>query len=165
MSAGFFVFILILLSKTVDDIHWAPSLRHNLKIKSEILQMKNVKTEMEEEISRLFANFIKEQLGEHSTSVKTYLSSNTFTIRSDNCFAAGEKKLIQNEKHWQLLKEVKSREFEQVEPVLKEILKELIGCQILNIYSIVGQDGVRFGFFILQENLENKLLKTGDISP
>jgi len=121
--------------------------------------MKNVKTRMEEQISRLFGNFLKEQLGEHATSVKTYLSSNTFTIRSDNCFAAGEKKLVQNEKYWQLLKEVKSREFEQVESVLKEKLTELTGCQVLNIYSIMGQDGARLGFFILQENLENKLLK------
>lgn len=51
------------------------------------MPMKNVKIEMEAQISRLFGNFLKEQLGEHVSSVKTYLSSNTFTIRSDDCLA------------------------------------------------------------------------------
>ncbi|MBC8186074.1 DUF2294 family protein [candidate division KSB1 bacterium] len=126
--------------------------------------MKNFKTEMEQQISKLFDNFLKKQLGEHATSIMTYLAGNTFTVRSDNCFAAGEKKLIQHEKHWQLLKEVKSREFEKVEPVLKDQLKELTGCQVLNIYSIVGLDGTRLGFFILKENLEKKLLKGEEVS-
>lgn len=122
--------------------------------------MQKIKTEIEKQISRVVADFLNEQLGEHASSVTTLLSGNMFSVRADNCLAPGEKKLVQNEKHWYLLQEVKTRQFEKVKPLLKEQLEELTDCKILNIYSIVGQDGVRFEFFTLSQNLENKLLKT-----
>ncbi|MFQ5709637.1 MAG: Na-translocating system protein MpsC family protein [bacterium] len=127
--------------------------------------MSRFKTEMEANISRAFNNFQKEQLGEHAASVTTYLSSNMFTVRADNCLAPGEQNLVQNEKHWQLLQEVKTRQFEKVRPLLKERLEELIGCKILSIYSIVSQDGVRFAVFTLSESLENELSKTKETLP
>jgi len=83
-----------------------------------------------------------------------------FTVRADNCLAPGEQRFVQNEKYWQLLQEVKSRQFEKVKPLLKACLEELTGCKILNIYSIVSQDGVRFEVFTLSDNLESKLSKT-----
>ena len=122
--------------------------------------MRRFKHELEQEISAVFFNFLQEQLGEHAASVTTFLSGNTFTVRADNCLAPGEQRLVQNEKHWQLLQEVKTRQFEKVKPLLKQQLEELTGCKILNIYSIVGQDGVRFEVITLSKNLENKLPKT-----
>ncbi len=122
--------------------------------------MSRFKTETEDNISRAFDNFLKEQLGEHATSVTTYLSGHMLTVRADNCLAPGEQNLVQNEKHWQLLQEVKTRQFEKVKPLLKERLEELTGCKILNIYSIVSQDGVRFEVFTLRDNLKSKLSKT-----
>jgi len=127
--------------------------------------MRRFKTEMENNISRAFDNFLKEQLGEHATSVTTYLSGHMLTVRADNCLAPGEQKLVQNEKHWQLLQEVKARQFEKVKPLLKQQLQELTGCKILKIYSLVGQDGNRFEVFTLSENLENKLQKSKDVAP
>ncbi len=121
--------------------------------------MSRFKTEMEDNISRAFDNFLKEQLGEYATSVTTYLSGNMFTVRADDCLAPGEQRLVQNEKHWQLLQEVKTRQFEKVKPLLKERLEELTGCKILKIYSLVGQDGNRFEVFTLSDNLENRLSK------
>ena len=122
--------------------------------------MSRFKTEIEDNISRAFNNFQIEQLGEHPTLVTTYLSGNMFTVRADNCLAPGEQRFVQNEKYWQLLQEVKSRQFEKVKPLLKACLEELTGCKILNIYSIVSQDGVRFEVFTLSDNLESKLSKT-----
>ena len=127
--------------------------------------MSRFKTEMENNISRVFENFLKEQLGEHATSVTTYLSGSMLTVRADNCLAPGEQNLVQNEKHWQLLQEVKARQFEKVKPLLKQQLQELTGCKILKIYSLVGQDGNRFEVFTLSENLENKLQKSKDVAP
>ncbi len=126
--------------------------------------MQKMKTEIEKEISRLFDNFLREQLGEQASFVTTFLSGNMFAVRADDCFAPGEQKLVQKEQHWPLLQEVKAQQFEQVKALLKEQLEELTGCKILNIYSVVGRDGVRFDFFTLSENLESKLLKTGERS-
>lgn len=126
--------------------------------------MSRFKTELEDNISRAFNNFQKEQLGEHATLVTTYLSCNMLTVRADNCFAPGEQKLVQNEKHWQLFQEVKARQFEKVKPLLKQQLQELTGCKIFKIYSLVGQDGNRFEVFTLSENLESKLQKSKDVA-
>jgi uncharacterized protein YbcI len=122
--------------------------------------MKRLRTEVEEQISNLFANFLKEQLGEQATSVTTILSNNTLTIRATNCLPPAEQNLVQNKKHWGLLQEVKLRQFEKVKSVLKKQMERVCDCQILNIYSIVAQDGVRLEVFTLSENIEDTLLKT-----
>ena len=54
--------------------------------------MSRFKIEMENNISCAFENFLKEQLGEHATSVTTYLSGNMLTVSADNCLAPGETK-------------------------------------------------------------------------
>ena len=117
--------------------------------------MSKFKTELIEQINRLFENFLRQQLGEHATSVTTLLSGNMFTVRADNCLSPAERDLMQNQKHSQLLQEFKARQFKKVEPLLKEQLETLMGIKILNIYSMVGQDGVRFEFLILDEDIEN----------
>jgi uncharacterized protein YbcI len=121
--------------------------------------MRNLKTEMEEEISAIAAIFFKEQLGENHSSVATFLSGNMFTVRATNCLAPGEQKLMEQEKNWNLLQEVKSQQFEKVKPLLKERLEKITGCEVVSIYSMVGKDGVRFEIVTLSENLEDKLLK------
>ncbi len=126
--------------------------------------MKNLKKEMEKKISSLFSNFQKTYLGENANSVRTHLANNTFTLRSESCLTACEKKLIQQKQCWQLLKQAKKQEFETVKPLLKKQLEELTYGTIINVNSILGQDGTRLGFFILKENLEKKLLKAEEIS-
>ena len=121
--------------------------------------MKKLKTEVEEQISNLFVNFLKEQLGEQATSVTTILSNNMFIIRATNCLPPGEQNLVQNKEHWDLLQEVKVRQFEKVKSGLKKQMERVCDCKILNIYSIVAQDGVRFEVFTLSENIEDTLLK------
>lgn len=120
--------------------------------------MSKFKTELVERINRFFENFLEQQLGEHVTSVTTFLDGDMFTVRADNCLCPAERDLMQNQKHSQLLQEFKARQFEKVEPMLKEQLETLIGNKILSIYSVVGQDGVRFEFLTLDANLENKLI-------
>lgn len=117
--------------------------------------MSKFKTELVERINRLFENFLRQQLGEQATSVTTFLSGNMFTVRADNCLSPAERDLMQNQRHSQLLQEFKARQFKKVEPLLKEQLETLIGYKILSIHSMIGQDGVRFEFLTLDENLEN----------
>lgn len=126
--------------------------------------MSKSQTTMAEEISRHFIHFLKEQLGEHPTSVLTFVSGNMFTVRAENCLAPGEQKLAQNEKHWQLLQEVKTRQFDKVKPLLKKQLEELTGCAVLNIHSIVGKDGVRFELFTVGGKVENRLLESREVA-
>lgn len=127
--------------------------------------MRKFKHELEQEISAVFSNFLREQLGEHAASIQTFLSGNMLTVRAINCLAPGEQQLAQNHQHWKLLQETKTREFNQVESLLKEMLEKVTGCQVENIYSMFGQNGVRFEVVTLSDNLERKLLKLKEIEP
>ena len=91
--------------------------------------MKKLKTDVEEQISNLFANFLKEQLVEQATSVTTILSNDMFTIRATNCLPPGGQNLVQNNKHWDLLQEVEVRQFEKVESALKKQMERVCNFQ------------------------------------
>jgi len=118
-----------------------------------------------QEISDVFSKFLHEQFGEHAASVITYISGTMFTIHAANCFAPGEQDLVQNNENWQLLQEVKIRQYDEVEPLLTEQFEELTDCKISGIYSMVCQDGGRFIVIKLSQNLENKLNKSEEIVP
>jgi hypothetical protein len=45
------------------------------------------------------------------------------------------------------------RQFERVKPQLKERLEQITDCEVLNLVSVVGQDGMRFE--ALSKNFEN----------
>jgi uncharacterized protein YbcI len=62
---------------------------------------------MEEKISRLFSDFLVDQLGERATSVKTFLAGSMFTIPAKNCLTPGEKSHMGNEEHRMLPHDVK----------------------------------------------------------
>lgn len=120
--------------------------------------MAKSKAEMEEKIGNLVADFLKVQFGENVASVKTFLLGSVVIVCATNCLAPAERNFVRNQKNWNLFQELKARQFTQVELLLKKQLVEITGCEVLNIYSIVGQDGVRFEIITFSENLENKLL-------
>jgi hypothetical protein len=62
---------------------------------------------------------------------------------------------VQNEQDWHLLQEFKNLQFERVKLQLKEQLEQISDCEVLNIVSIVGQDGMRFEVVTLSRNFEN----------
>ena len=117
--------------------------------------MKKSKAVLEKEICHLMADFLDQQMGEHASSVDAFLSGNTVTVRATNCLSPGERHLVQDEKDWHLLQEFKNQQFEQVKPQLKEQLEQIIDCEVLNIVSVVGQDGMRFEVVTLSQNFEN----------
>jgi uncharacterized protein YbcI len=117
--------------------------------------MEKSKAVLEQEISHLMADFLDQQLGEHASSVDTFLSGNTVTVRATNCLSPGERNLVQNEQDWHLLQEFKNRQFERVKLQLKERLEQITDCEVLNLVSVVGQDGMRFEVVTLSKNFEN----------
>ncbi len=117
--------------------------------------MKKSKAVLEKEISHLMVDFLDQQLGEHAGSVDTFLSGNTVTVRATNCLSPGERNLVQDERDWHLLQEFNNRQFERVKLQLKERLEQITDCEVLNIVSIVGQDGMRFEVVTLNKSFEN----------
>lgn len=103
----------------------------------------------------IMADFLDRQMGEHAGAVETFLAGDTITVRATNCLSPGERNLVQNEQDWHLLREFKSQQFEHVKLQLKEQLEQITDCEVLNIVSVVGQDGMRFEVVTLSKNFEN----------
>ncbi len=109
--------------------------------------MKKTKAELENDISVSVADFLNEQMGEHARSVTAFLSGNTITVRATNCLSPGEKMLVRDEESWRLFREFKNQQFEKVKPQLQARLEKVTTSKILDIVSVLGQNGVRFELF------------------
>lgn len=117
--------------------------------------MKKTKAELEKAISASVADFLDKQMGEHARSVIAFLSGNTVTVRATHCLSPGEKLLVRDEESWRLFKEFKNQQFEKVKPQLQARLEEVTASKILDIVSVLGQNGVRFELVTLNRHFEN----------
>lgn len=116
--------------------------------------MKKTKAELENAISVSMADFLDEQLGEHARSVTAFLSGNTVTVRAIDCLAPAEMTLAHDETNWRLLLEFKTLQFEKVKPQLQARLEKIIGSEVLDLVSVLGQNGVRFELVTFSRHLE-----------
>lgn len=117
--------------------------------------MNNSKTILQQKISALVADFLKQQLGEHAGSVETFLSGNLVTVYARDCFSPGEQALASNESDWRLFHQFKSQQFDSVKFLLKERLEEITGCEVCDIVSAIGPNGMRFEAITLDKNIDN----------
>ncbi|MDZ7269023.1 MAG: DUF2294 domain-containing protein [candidate division KSB1 bacterium] len=116
--------------------------------------MNNATAALARQISALVADFLNQQLGEHAAAVETFLSGNLVTVRASDCFAPGERALARNETDWRLFHQFKSQQFESVKWLLKERLEEITGCEVRDLVSALGPDGMRFAVVTLNKSIE-----------
>lgn len=117
--------------------------------------MKKTKAELENEISASVAGFLDEQMGEHARSVTAFLSGNTITVRATHCLSPGEKMLVRDEEGWRLFKEFKNQQFETVKSHLQARLEKVTASKVLDVVSVLSQNGVRFELVTLNRNFES----------
>lgn len=117
--------------------------------------MKKTKAELENEISLSVAGFLDEQMGEHARTVTASLSGNTVTVRATHCLSPGEKLLVRDAESWRLFQEFKNQQFEKVKPHLQARLEKVTASKILDMVSVLGQNGVRFELVTLSRNFES----------
>ena len=111
--------------------------------------METAEIERLDQIAAQVSVFLDEQLGESATDVETYLTNKTVAISAANCLSPGELSLVQMVEDWKLLQEAKARQFEKVKHLLQQRIKNVTGCDVPFIHSVVGQDGKRFVFVTL----------------
>lgn len=125
--------------------------------------MKKTKFELEEEISKIIAEILYEQLGEKAVFVNVVLCANVLSVQATDCFTPAEINLIDNDINYELLQKVKAREFEKVQPVFERRIGEVTGCKVTKIYSMICRDGVRFQVIILSEDIEKQITKKKEV--
>jgi uncharacterized protein YbcI len=117
--------------------------------------MQKSKAELEQQISRCMAEFLSEQLGERARSVAAFLSGDTLTVRASHCLAPGERLLVRDVQSWQLFQEFKNQQYEKVKPQLQERLEQITASKVLDIISVLGQNGMRFDIITLNKHFDS----------
>ncbi|MCG3118552.1 MAG: hypothetical protein ALAOOOJD_00772 [bacterium] len=117
--------------------------------------MHKSKAELEREISACVSDFLLTQLGESARSVTTSLAADTATVRATNCLSPGERLLVRDEQGWRLFQEFKNQQFEKVKANLQKRLEQITASKVLNIVSVLEQNGIRFELVTLNRNFDN----------
>ncbi len=117
--------------------------------------MQKSKAEVEKEISHYMAHFLSEQLGERPRAVAAFLSGDTVTVRASHCLAPGERLFVRDVQSWQLFQEFKNLQYEKVKPQLQERLEQITASKVIDIVSVLGQNGMRFDVITLNRHFES----------
>lgn len=116
-----------------------------------------IKQKIEHRLGAVIGSFLQSQLGEAASSVQAVLSGNTLAVRATDCLTPAERTLAQEESGWHLLQNYKAQQFDHAQPVLKDQLEGLLGCEIADIVTALSKDGVRFEMVTFSEDVEHKL--------
>lgn len=76
------------------------------------------------------------------------------SIHAEYCFTSYEQNLIKDEKNWQLLREIKTRTFESIKPILIKSLEEKTNCRIKRMHSFIDKQGFRYELITFEQNIE-----------
>lgn len=127
--------------------------------------MREYRAEIKEEISKIFGDFLNEELGKKPASVIPLIQGNIITVYAMDCLTPAERNLLENDRHHKLLQELKTLEFERAKAILKKRMEEILNCRVEKIYSTLGKDGIRFLHITLCEEFINKKQKSPVVKP
>lgn len=116
-----------------------------------------IKQKIESQLGTAIGSFLQSQLGEPASSVHAVLTGNMLAVRATDCLTPAERKLAQEENGWELLQNYKAQQFDYAQPVLKDELEELLGCEVTCIVTALSRDGIRFEMVTFIEDVEQKL--------
>lgn len=117
--------------------------------------MNKSKAELEQAISACVAFFLDEQMGERARAVTTHLSGDTAMVQAIGCLAPAERSLALDEQGWRLFQQFKDQQFEKVRPQLEARLEKITASKVLNILSVLGQNGIRVEVVTLNRSFES----------
>ena len=112
-------------------------------------------------IQKIVAHFLEEQLGEKAKSITTFQFRNKIVVYAEGCYTPAEDDLVNNEKHSNLLRELKYKEFEQVKPLFKDRLEKTLGLTIIRIKSLIGPRGDRVQYITFSKKVRQVSVSSG----
>ena len=105
--------------------------------------MENLKKEIIIKMNKSAKKFVTEQLAENSTFMRINFGNELLVIHISRSLWPAEQRLNRRIEDLIVFQEFKTRQFEEVEDILKSELEELSGCKILKIESILCKDNSR----------------------
>jgi uncharacterized protein YbcI len=118
------------------------------------IDMNKTESVFKTEVENIYKDLLAEQWGERIKIVMTSILDNTLSIQAESCLTPGEQNLIQDEKSWHLLNEMKTRAFEIIKPLLINSLEEKTNCRIKRVHSFIDKQGFRYELITFSQNIE-----------
>lgn len=118
------------------------------------------KGQIEAKISETVTKFEINIMGRGPKQINTIIIQDLVIIRLKGFFSISEKRLAENESGIELLKKVRSRLFENEADHFKKLIEDIIGVDIISIYSDVStRTGEKIIVLTVNEDIEKKYQK------
>ncbi len=112
---------------------------------------------IESAVSEAIKKFLKKQMGEEVKAVSVEVTEDVMIVRLKGVLFPAERLLVKNQQGLELIKALKEKLSEETKPLLKEMIKNLVGVEVIDIHSSFHPaTGERIEVFNLSKSLKNK---------
>ena len=100
--------------------------------------MTKTRGEIEAEFTKAIIRLEKEYQGRGPIDVRTFLVDDMIIFRLRGVLTQTEQKLAETEEGSRLIKETRRQLFETSLPLLEDIVRNILGCQVINFHSDIS---------------------------
>lgn len=113
--------------------------------------------EAEAEFTRAIIKFEKEYLGRGPADARTFFINDIILVRLRGILTPAELKLAETRDGLLLVKETRRQLFETSQPLLTELVREIVGCEIVSLHTDMStQTGERMIVLTVDADLDRK---------
>lgn len=116
---------------------------------------KKTRGEYEAEFTRAMIKFEKEYLGRGPQDVKTMFLGDMILVRLRGILTPAEMKLAETREGRELVKESRRQLFESSRPLIEEIVRNVVGCQVISLHTDMStKTGERLVILTVDTNVD-----------
>ncbi|MGB2895744.1 MAG: DUF2294 domain-containing protein [Anaerolineales bacterium] len=117
---------------------------------------KKSRGEYEDEFTKAFIKFEKEQLGRGPDSARTYMLDDLILVRLRGILTSAETALVRDREGQVLVKEVRRQLHEISRPLMEEIVKEILGYDVISLHTdMSAKTGERIIVLVIDGSLDD----------
>ncbi|MDO9300696.1 MAG: DUF2294 domain-containing protein [Anaerolineales bacterium] len=111
--------------------------------------------EAEAEMTQAVIKFEKEYLGRGPLDARTFFVQDMILVRLHGIITPAERKLAETHEGQKLVKETRRQLFESSRPLIEEMVKQIIGCQLVSLHTdMSAKTGERIIVLTVDTNLD-----------
>ena len=111
--------------------------------------------QVEAEFTKAIIQFEKEYLGRGPVEARTYFVDDMVLVRLRGVLTPAESKLAESRNGQVLVKEVRRQLFETSRPVLDDLVRDILGCEVISLHTDVStRTGERVILLTVDENID-----------
>ena len=112
----------------------------------------------EAEFTKAITKFEKEYLGRGPLEARTFLINDMILVRLRGILTPAEGRLAESPEGQALVKETRRRLFESSRPLLEDIVRDVVGCNVISLHTDMStRTGERIIVFTVDVDLDRQL--------